>query len=96
MRIEKIDQGDTLVVKVEGWLDIQSNREFAEEMRELPLEKKLVMDLQNLEYISSSGIREIVDIILRMPEGCFSIINANENVLGVFQMIGLDKKVPIH
>ncbi len=95
MNIIKDEQADVLVVKVEGWLDIQSNREFAQQMRDLPTQKKLVLDLEGLEYISSSGVREIVDIILRMPEGNFSIINVNENVMSVFKIIGLDKKVMI-
>ncbi len=95
MKITKEERENQLIVKVEGWLDIQSNQEFAAYMGEIPVQEKLVLDLQGLEYISSSGVREIVGIILRQPKGSFSIINVNENVMSVFKIIGLDEKIEI-
>ncbi len=95
MKITKEAQGNQLIVKVDGWLDIQSNQEFAAYMREIPVQEKLVLDFGGLEYISSSGVREIVEIILRQPKGSFSIINVNENVMSVFKIIGLDQKAEI-
>ncbi len=95
MNITKEKQGDALVVKADGWLDVQSNREFAEFMNVIPVQEKLILDLEGLEYISSAGIREIVAIILKQPAGTFSIINVNATVMAVFEMIGLQKKVSI-
>ncbi|MDO4478231.1 MAG: STAS domain-containing protein [Lachnospiraceae bacterium] len=95
MKVTKELTDKTMIVKVEGWLDIQSNKEFAAFMSEIPVQEKLVMDFQNLEYISSSGIREIVSVVLRQPEGTFSIINVSPSIKSVFEMIGLDKKISI-
>lgn len=95
MKIDKIIENGVTTVRLEGWLDIQSNKEFAAFASELPVQEKLVLDLGGLEYISSSGIREIISLILRQPEGSFSIINVQPAVMSVFKMIGLGKKVPI-
>lgn len=95
MNISKTEENGVMTVKVDGWLDIQSNREFAEFMSQIPVQEKLILDLDGLEYISSSGIREIVAVILRQPQGTFSIINVQPAVMSVFELINLGKKVPI-
>ena len=95
MKISKSMRGKALIVRVEGWLDIESNREFADFMKGIPVQEELILDFSELEYISSSGIREIVALIHRQPEGTFSITGVNQNVMAVFEMIGLNEKVPI-
>lgn len=95
MKISKSMQGSTLVVNVEGWLDIESNRQFADFIKDIPVQEKIVLDFSGLEYISSSGIREIVKLIHRQPEGSISIINANKTIMSVLEMIGLNELISV-
>lgn len=95
MEITKECEGNEMTVKVTGWLDIQTNTELAAFMNDIPVQEKLVLDLSELECISFSGIREIVKIVKRQPQGTFSIVGVNPTVMEVFQMIGFDKKMSI-
>ena len=88
-----IDKQDSkLTVKVTGRLDTLSSPE---------LEKKLgsvlegvtyvVMDLNELEYISSAGLRVLIGISKALgAQGEMKIINVNETVMDIFEVTGLD------
>lgn len=82
---------------VEGWLDTQSSPELGKAVRELSDIKNLVFDFGKLEYISSSGLREVVSAYKRMKTegGTFSVIHVNSEVMDVFRLTGFDRKLDI-
>lgn len=97
MTITKKMEGDKVVLAVEGWLDTQTSPELGREISALPDVSSLVLDLDKLEYISSSGLREVVAAYKKMKGqgGTFSIIQVNREVMDVFKMTGFDKKLDI-
>lgn len=59
--------------------------------------KSLELDFKELEYISSSVLRLLIDLHLKMEEveGRLTILHPNEEVMEVFTMTGLDKTLNI-
>ena len=60
MNISKTEDNGTLTVKVSGWLDVQTTPELRAFLDGLPQARDLIFDFEELEYISSAGIREVV------------------------------------
>lgn len=53
------------MVRVAGYLDMESSRRLAETAGALPEGAPLVLDLSDVDYLSSSGIGEIVFLASR-------------------------------
>ena len=91
----RIDK-DLLYIAVEGRVDA-SNAADAEkkifEIKHANADKHVVMDADNLEYISSAGLRVILK--LRKEEPKLAIINVNPDVYEVFDMTGFTDMVTI-
>ena len=88
MTISKTLEGDKLVIALEGRLDTVSSPELEKEIKEVPASvKEIVMDLENLEYISSAGLRVFLFVQKKM-DGGMRIIHANEIVREVFDVTG--------
>lgn len=97
MTITKKNENGKTILSVEGWLDTQSSPELGKEINSLSDIKNLVLDFEKLEYISSSGLREVVSAYKKMKEkgGDFSIINVSSEVMDVFKLTGFDKRLDI-
>lgn len=97
MTITKKNENGATILFVEGWLDTQSSPELGKEINSLSDIKNLILDFENLEYISSSGLREVVSAYKKMKEngGEFSIINVSSEVMDVFKLTGFDKRLDI-
>ena len=53
--------------------------------------EELIWDFSNLEYITSAGLRTLMNTQRTMSsKGTMKIIHANETVKGVFELTGLD------
>lgn len=88
MIINKEKENNTLVVSVAGRLDTSTAPELEEALKgELTKGLKLVFDFSNLEYISSSGIRQLISAY--KVTGNATIRNANEVVKEVFEVTGI-------
>ena len=98
MTITKTMENNTVVLLVEGWLDTKSAPELGNEINALSDIEGLVLDFEKLEYIASSGLREVVSSYKKMKgmNGTFSVINVSNEVMDVFRLAGLDKKLDIH
>lgn len=98
MTITKTIENQQAVLSVEGWLDTQSSPELGKEVKALPdTIKELVFDFEQLEYISSSGLREVIAAYKKMKsvDGTFSVIHVRREVMEVFKLTGFDKKLDI-
>lgn len=97
MIITKTVENDVAVISVEGWLDTQSSPELGNVIKVLSNIKELILDFEKLEYISSSGLREVVAAYKKMKSenGTFSVIHVSSEVMDVFNMTGFDKKLDI-
>lgn len=97
MTITKTMENNTAVLLVEGWLDTKSSPELGNAINELSDIEGLVLDFEKLEYIASSGLREVVSAYKKMNymNGTFSVIHVSNEVMDVFRLSGLDKKLDI-
>ena len=95
MTIKSTADGDTMTVTLEGWLDTQAASELSALIEDLPEEIKAVaFDCEKLEYISSSGIRQIVAAYKKV-NGNFELRNVSAEIMEILKMTGIAKRVKI-
>ncbi|MBR4554232.1 MAG: STAS domain-containing protein [Ruminococcus sp.] len=95
MIINKEINGNSAVIKPEGWLDASSAPEFSAALEGLESSiTELTVDMEKLEYISSAGLRLIVAAHKQM-NGALTIKNVSSEILSVFRMTGFDKRLNI-
>lgn len=83
---------EKLTVEVSGRLDTLTAPEFENKVEpQLPGIKELVVDLKDLEYISSAGLRVLMGFVkIMQAQGEMKVINPNEVVMDVFSLTGFD------
>ena len=95
MEIKKEINGEQAVMALNGWLDTKSAPEFEAKLSSLPTDvTSLTLDLAELEYISSAGLRQVVAAHKKMS-GNLTIINVSDEIKELFRMAGFDKKLNI-
>ena len=95
MEIEKIVEGDTVTFALKGWLDTQSAPDLEAELAEIGSDiSSIVFDFKELEYISSSGIRQIVSAY-KLMNGNVVLKSVSGEVLEVLNMTGITKRVNV-
>lgn len=98
MNITKTYNDKELVVKVEGRIDTITAPEFEEAIeKEYGNFDSLILDFENLDYISSAGLRILVMIgkELKPEEIPFTLINLNKTINEIITMSGFDKILDI-
>lgn len=90
MTIEKNLTELALTVKVSGGLDTTTAPELEAELNaSLSGIKDLVLDFEGLEYISSAGLRVVLQAQKIMEnQGSMKVVNANEDIMEVFDITG--------
>ena len=83
---------EKLTVEVSGRLDTLTAPEFESKVEpQLSGIKELVIDLKDLEYISSAGLRVLMGFVkIMQDQGEMKVINPNEVVMDVFSLTGFD------
>jgi len=95
MTIEKKINGNSVELRLNGWMDTQNAPQLAAAVDELgPEVERLVFDMSGLEYVSSAGIRQIVATHKRM-DGALTLKHVAPVVKDVLTAMGLDKKLNI-
>lgn len=81
---------DVTTIALEGRLDTATSPELEKYMEECIDEiKDLVLDFENLEYISSAGLRVILKIYKNMSKkGSMKLVKVNETVAEVLDITG--------
>ena len=93
MNIFKQINGKELTIKLEGRLDTSTAPELEKEIANLDGIESVIFDFENLEYISSSGLR----LVLKCKKLIDStiIINCNPEVFEVFNITGFSEMMHI-
>lgn len=82
------------LVEVTGRVDSMSANSLAEELNKIidDGKDKLVVDLGNVEYMSSAGLRELVAALKRVHKssGDLRLANPSARVTEVLELAGLD------
>ena len=93
MTIKKTVEGNEATLALEGWLDTQTAPEVQAELESLGDDiQSLVLDMASLEYISSSGVRQVVAAYKKM-NGNLTVKNVSASIMGIFKITGIDKRI---
>ncbi len=90
MNYVKTNDGKKLTVSLVGEVDSMNTPEIENRLlKEIDGITELVFDLENLDYISSAGLRVLLQMQKMMkPIGSMVIINAKEDVMDIFKVTG--------
>ena len=90
LNIIKNVNGKELTIALEGRLDTVTSPSLESELKSsLEGVEKLVMDLAQLQYISSAGLRVLLSAQKIMnAQGCMIVRNASEDVREIFDVTG--------
>lgn len=95
MTIEKNTEGARAEWKLSGWLDTQSAPELEAALNELaPEAEALTLDLAEVEYVSSAGLRQLVAAHKKL-RGNLTLRNVSGEIRNVIRMTGLDRRLHI-
>lgn len=90
MTIEKVVNGEELVVCVEGRLDTMTSPEFEKELKPaMEGMSEVILDFKDLEYISSAGLRVLLSAQkVMMRQGSLVIRNCSDEIMEIFEVTG--------
>lgn len=90
MTIEKILNGGEATLNISGRLDTTTAPQLEAMIdSEIADAETLILDLENLEYISSAGLRVILKAQKQMSaRGGMKLIHVNETINEVFEITG--------
>ena len=98
IKTRRIDH--VLVVELTGKLDTQTSGPASEEMARIVQDgnSKILLNLRNLEFLSSAGLRVLLRTakLLPEPEGRMMICQAKGVVKEVLEISGFDTFIDVH
>ena len=90
MTMNKTMEGDQLTILLEGRLDTTTAPQLEEELKaSVAGVKKLVMDFEKLDYLSSAGLRVLLSMAKKHPNHV-TLSGANETVREIIEQTGFD------
>ncbi len=100
MFISASHKNDLMIVTVEGRLDSLTSSELETwvDKNLVSPEHDVVMDFSRLDYISSAGLRVMLNIskLINKSSHKFSMCCVQDHVREVFEISGFDSFIPIH
>jgi anti-anti-sigma factor len=93
LSIQKESLNGTTILKIHGILDISTGGVFEQFIQDLENIQELIIDFSNLEFIDSTGVGLILEIIHISQEKQFIIHfqGIKEEIREIFETIGLFK-----
>ena len=90
MKLTKTANGTELTIALEGRLDTTTAPELESELKEsLEGVTSLTFDFEQLEYISSAGLRVLLTAQKTMARaGEMKVVHVNETILEIFEVTG--------
>lgn len=92
MNIKQKKEDKKLIVSISGKVDTQTAPELMEFLKGvMPGVEELVLDFQEVEYISSAGLRVVLFAQKTMnAQGSMTVVNVNEDIMEVFELTGFN------
>jgi len=94
MEITQRVEGDVTVVRPEGRIDTLAAEQMDQVLQAIVAggSYKIVVDMSEVEYISSAGLRSLAAVLVRCKDegGDMKLAALNERVTRVFKIIGFD------
>ena len=93
LTIDKTASGDSLTLKISGRLDTTTAPQLESEITGgLSGVKNLTIDMAELAYVSSAGLRVLLKAQKTMnQQGTMTITNAGQEILEIFEVTGFDE-----
>ena len=90
LNINTTTEESKTIVKLEGRLDTVTAPELEEALKDLlDGTTELIFDFENLEYISSAGLRVLLSTQKIMNQkGSMKVIHVNETIMEIFDVTG--------
>ncbi len=100
MNITVTQQDDLMIVAVQGRLDSEGSTELENWSEKTfdPPGCDVIMDFSRLDYISSAGLRTILNLskLMKKYSRKFSICGAQAHVKEVLEISGFDTFIPLY
>lgn len=86
-----------LYVKAKGNLDFETAIEYGTTVKdEIDDVEELILDFAEIDYVSSVGLRIILELYKQMKEqGSMKLRNVSDEIMNLFQMTGFSKFLTI-
>ena len=96
MKIKSFEQDGVAVIQVSGEINIASSPELRK-LLEKEQNKKMVIDLEKVTYIDSSGLATLVEVLKRSKTqgGFLGLVSLSDKVKSLFEITKLDKLFPL-
>ena len=90
MTIQKKEEGNKVIVSLEGRLDTTTAPELEKALADvIDKTSELEFDFEKLEYVSSAGLRVLLNTHKQISKaGIMSICHVNEVIMEVFEVTG--------
>ena len=97
MTVDIRKDGTTLTLCVEGRLDTNTSPDFEAQIKEsLDGVTALTIDIKDLVYISSAGLRVLLSLQKRMNEqGSMKVTNVCDDIMEIFEVTGFSEILTI-
>jgi anti-sigma B factor antagonist len=97
VEINKIVDDKKCTIELTGRLDTLTSPQLEEALKEVPEDvNELVLNLKELEYVSSAGLRVFLNAQKGMMEkGTMILKNVNEEIMEVLEMTGFTQILTI-
>lgn len=93
MEINKAISNQNVIITLKGRLDIMTAPQLDDEARSIDFDEveTVTLNLKDLEYISSSGLRVILALYknLKSKGGNLKIVNVSNTIMELFSMTGM-------
>lgn len=93
MQIKTDVNNSKLLISLSGRLDTITSPQLEEEINSISLDKIEIftLDVKELEYISSAGLRLVLKVHKKMTAqgGQLKLINVNDMIMDIFDMTGM-------
>ena len=92
MQIKSFDQEGVVIYQVNGEINISTSPDLKKQYEKQPA-KKLVIDMEKVSYIDSSGLATLVEMLKKTKAqgGSLGLSGLSEKVKSLFEITKLDK-----
>lgn len=93
MEIKTSRSNQNLIISLTGRLDTMTSPQLEEEINRSDLDgiETVILNLRELEYISSAGLRVVIMLYKNLEKlgGKLRLVNVNDMVMEIFSMTGM-------
>lgn len=99
MEINKAISNQNVIITLKGRLDTMTAPQLDDEAKNIDFDEveTVTLNLKDLEYISSSGLRVILALYknLKSKDGNLKIVNVSNTIMELFSMTGMSDYLDI-